>query len=699
MLFPQCFHGELILKNVDVTVLSSHPDLFVYYNWYMSSNQIDLTGRHDLNAITIKGPEWKRDESGGYLDVQTIDTLHIPNLMGEYGWRPATFSIWFYLESGGMGFGWDQCPCQFHFRTTVVAWGCSWPNRALPRDDWIHLVITMDQNSHRIYIDGAHMIGWDYFTNDPYQCSNDPVSFFSLSGISGTTQPFKGKIRAVQIFTKTLTETEIGELDYTRVVGIFGEGKLSLINSELRLKSSRFRLRSISLTSSVLESNDVTFDELQSLQLYNDSLVSFTENTMILSEQISIILNSSELYYDGSLEVSLPSLNLIAINSRFQSDVGFSEILVLDLSFSTFESSTQEQEVIVGFFSCSQCQLIGNSQFEIIELCKINSGNFSSSLVVQPSVVNSSVSGEVQLSDSFDFFSHVTFDDVSVSEFQSSGGSITCHSDVLMRNDATFSSTSFYPTLDVILSDSDVILNQDFKLLNFQILSGSGVIFDTTSHSGKILPLPLIVFESNLVLSLSSTVTIQIVDTNTFTKIIVGSTVYLDGTLEVDFDPFKYWSGHEFLLVGSSNLIGEFASVNSTCSSIFKILHTSTSVVGSFDEYIAHLNEVSYISTTGIDDPCCGSFNSPCASFKGVLDRMGRKGKVYFHEGSYSFNQGLGKVSCVDWEVKSIGLGDVMIEGMGRLYLNFCIQKSLFQILFLTVSLIFVSLLLTLLFT
>ncbi|KAL0242737.1 hypothetical protein GEMRC1_005300 [Eukaryota sp. GEM-RC1] len=79
---------------------------------------------------------------------------------------------------------------------------------------------------------------------------------------------------------------------------------------------------------------------------------------------------------------------------------------------------------------------------------------------------------------------------------------------------------------------------------------------------------------------------------------------------------------------------------------------------------------------TGVDDPCCGTFDSPCASFKGVLEIMGRKGKVYFHEGSYSFEQGFGNVSDVDWEI--IGLGDVMIEGTGATLLE--IQFSNFSL-------------------
>ncbi|KAL0244928.1 hypothetical protein GEMRC1_009008 [Eukaryota sp. GEM-RC1] len=76
------------------------------------------------------------------------------------------------------------------------------------------------------------------------------------------------------------------------------------------------------------------------------------------------------------------------------------------------------------------------------------------------------------------------------------------------------------------------------------------------------------------------------------------------------------------------------------------------------------LHQTSYISIAGVDDPCCGSFDSPCASFKGVLGRMGRNGTVYFHEGSYSSIQGLGNFTDVDW--KLIGLGNVIINVLDK---------------------------------
>ncbi|KAL0244626.1 hypothetical protein GEMRC1_008708 [Eukaryota sp. GEM-RC1] len=653
--------SELVFVNViNVRLESSqqysHPDLFLYYNWYSSLNVIDRTGRHDPSDVIMDGPLWKSDADGGYLEIIPGNSLEIPNLPGVQGWRGASLSIWIWFEEGQIGLNLLGA-CQFYIRPTSIQVGNSQSSFSLPRSKWFHLTVTATARDAYVYTDGSYIGGIQLST--AYNCGEPPL-YFSLSQVG--TNRFEGKVRAVQFFTKTLTIDEINELFYEPPTGILGEGKLSLVNSEVKMLSSKFDLRSITLTSSILQSNEATFDELQSLQLYSDSSVSLTQDTMILSKDISIVLDSSELYYDDSVDFSSATLSLIAINSRFLNDFGFSIIHVLELSWSTFESLSYI-EIVVGCFYCNYCQILGNSEYVVSQVPRINTGNFSTSLIFQSTVVNSLVSGQVQLSDSIDLSSHVTFDDVSVSEFQSSGGSITCHSDVLMRNDVTFSFVGFYHTFDVVLSESNVKLNQDFTLLNFQILSGSGVIFDTTLNSGKIIPLPLIVFESNLVLSLSSTISIQIVESNSSTKIIVGSTVYLDGTLEVDFDPFKHWSGHEFLLVDSSNLVGEFTFIQSTCSSIFNVIYNSSGVLGSFDEYIAHLNTVSYISTTGIDDPCCGTFDSPCASFKGVLERMGRKGKVYFHEGSYSF-QGLGKVTEADWEV--IGLGDVMIEGLGE---------------------------------
>ncbi|KAL0244361.1 hypothetical protein GEMRC1_008445 [Eukaryota sp. GEM-RC1] len=453
-------------------------------------------------------------------------------------------------------------------------------------------------------------------------------------------------------------ESAIAFFETVDVIYLTGSCVFNVVDSRLFLIT--FRLIPYN---SILQSQATFHDNLKSFQINQNSHVSLLQESAILLDKISLFLNSSQLIFDDSVNISTTTLCLIAINSHFQCEVDLPTLHVLDLTSSTFESLSFIQ-VDVDFFWCSHCQILGNSSFQVNSLFDVNYGNFSSSIVVRESVTNSTVSGAVLLSDSFDFFRHVTLDDVSVSEFQSSNGVITCHSDVLMRNDVTFSIIAFSHTLNIFLSNSHVYLNQNFDLQEFQILSGSGVIFDNTSNSGQIIPLPLIVFDQNLGLSSSSTVTLQILNDTASTQVLVGSTLYLDGILEIEFDSFLTWSRNDFLLMESSKLIGQFVSVKTTCLSTFKVNLTSTSVFGTIDYYVAHLNEVSYISTTGVDDPCCGTLTSPCASFRGVLARMGRKGKVYLHQGKYSFNITT-KISDMDWEV--IGLGDVQVTGFAEI--------------------------------
>ncbi|KAL0244424.1 hypothetical protein GEMRC1_008508 [Eukaryota sp. GEM-RC1] len=499
-------------------------------------------------------------------------------------------------------------------------------------------------------------------------------SSFCFSLPDSTFQFINSSVVHDAVFSATtLSIDEINQLSFDNPQLHWGH--VSFIDSNIMFFSAQMHISSMSLVSSNLQLNNFTFKNLEQVNLDSESIMSLSEDSKINSDSLHITLNSSELYYDDSVDISSSNVILIAFNSHFQNDFDFANIHILDLFFSTFESAS-DTHTTIAYFTCFRCQILGSSLLSIETYSDINSGNFSSSLIVQESAVNSSITGLIHLANSVDFFSHVILDDVSVSEFQSSSGSITCHSDVLMRNFVTFSTTTFNSVAGIILSDANVILNQNFELLDFQILKGLGVVFDNTSNAGQIIPLPLIIFDDNLSLFPSSTVSIQINNDNSSTQVIVGSTAFLVGTIEVEFDPFKHWGGKQYVLIDSCHRLGQFTSVKSTCSSIFNIEYTSTSVIGFFDDYIAHLNTISYISTTGVDDPCCGTFDSPCASFRGVFERMGRKGKVIFHEGSYTFNQGLGNVTDVDWQL--IGVGDVIIEG---------IDETLFEIVHSNLSL------------
>ncbi|KAL0233073.1 hypothetical protein GEMRC1_011820 [Eukaryota sp. GEM-RC1] len=391
----------------------------------------------------------------------------------------------------------------------------------------------------------------------------------------------------------------------------------------------------------------------------------FSKNTKILSESITITLHSSELYSDDSVDISKPELKLISINSWSQID--FSNFHSLDLSFSTFKSSP-DRTVFVNYFTCFHCQILGNSSLSIVLDFAIASGNLSSSLIVQRSA-KSLFTGEVRLSHSIDLFSHVILDDVSVSEFQTdSNTTITCHSDVLMKNSVGFSRVSFIFNDTLVLFESTFLFDRLFVLSDYQTMTGVGTIDTDILNFGKIHPSSAFIFNRTVSLLPSSIISLQI-NNNISTQLIVDSTAYLDGILELEFDTNSDTTGHYYTLIVSGQINGKFSRIISPCASLTTTYYSKTSLIVSVNDYVFDLNQVSYISTSGIDDPCCGTLNSPCASFKGVIERMGRKGKVYFHEGSYSFNQGLGKVRDVDWKV--IGFGDVMIEG---------IEETLFEI-------------------
>ncbi|KAL0244986.1 hypothetical protein GEMRC1_009066 [Eukaryota sp. GEM-RC1] len=283
----------------------------------------------------------------------------------------------------------------------------------------------------------------------------------------------------------------------------------------------------------------------------------------------------------------------------------------------------------------------------------------SETVLLFESVINPLLSGKVQIGESIDFFSHVILDDVSVSEFQSSSGYITCYSDASIRNDVTIIDVIFTFNDTLTLLNSTFLFEPTFEVLESQTVSGFGKVVSSIFNLGRIHPTSCFVFEDSVSLSPSSIVALEISNDGSFTQITVGSTAYLDGILEIQFDT-KYDSiSKSCTLLESAQIIGKFSNIINPCASLITTLYSETSLIVFVNDFIVDLQQTSYIATTGIDDPCCGTLTSPCASFKGVLGRMGGKGTVYFHEGTYSFHQGLGKVSNVNWNI--IGLGDVEI--------------------------------------
>ncbi|KAL0245102.1 hypothetical protein GEMRC1_009182 [Eukaryota sp. GEM-RC1] len=218
---------------------------------------------------------------------------------------------------------------------------------------------------------------------------------------------------------------------------VSGQGKLSLISSEVQLSSYNIALNTISLSYSTLYLNDVSLNNLKNLELCDNSLVNLTQDSKIESDDLTITLNSSELYCDGSNDITISKLNLIVINSHFQNTIGFTNFHLLDLSFATFESF--DSEVIVGSLLCSYCQVLRNSLLSIDSYLEVNSGNFSSSLIVLESAENSLITGTVQFGNSVDLFSHVFLDDVAVS---ASSLTVSSNAVLLFKNNSTLTVTN-----------------------------------------------------------------------------------------------------------------------------------------------------------------------------------------------------------------------------------------------------------------
>ncbi|KAL0244733.1 hypothetical protein GEMRC1_008815 [Eukaryota sp. GEM-RC1] len=313
--------GELVLRNITIVIEGSDtyipPELFLYYNWATSSNKIDLAGNHDPSAIIIDGPEWKTDLIGGYLDVKPGNTLHIPNIPGPQGWRDASISMWIYMEEGGMGFSMGSLnPCRFIIRTNAAFWGIGSHWYSLPRNEWFHLVIITTQQQARLYVDG-------YFTvtvsTNPYYCARTTPSVFKLSEIDSDSgfARFKGRLRAVQVFRRTLTTVEINALSFFRSEGIWGRGKLSVFDMKPTFPSKSINVEQLSLVSSVIYLEHAIPMKLNSIELlysrlYYDEIISGTEiciETVYIHNTSSIITDATLtvincFWFDGELSYS-----------------------------------------------------------------------------------------------------------------------------------------------------------------------------------------------------------------------------------------------------------------------------------------------------------------------------------------------------------------------------------------------------------
>ncbi|KAL0229413.1 hypothetical protein GEMRC1_014030 [Eukaryota sp. GEM-RC1] len=369
----------------------SDPDLFLYYNWVRSPNTIDLSGNHDSNAMAISGPEWKFDDDGGYFHLSSTSSnaFHIPNIPGTFGWINSTLSLWISFQSGGVGFGFgNPLSCTFHIRSYLIFGpGSASKELDLPMNTWIHLVVTYNGKYTNVYSDGNLLTS--YPSVQTYQCTSPPSSFY-LSEIDRKTRSstdFHGKIRAVKIYRKVLTVAEINSL-HLSLFSIKGNGRLSFINSDVNFFDVDLGIKSISVISSNLVVDDVSFENLEDLLIYDESSVNFIHGTDVSSESLSITVNSSELFCDDSIDMSSLTVNLVLVDANFENRFAFTTFDVLTVRRSSFDSYL-DVPIAVGHFSCFDCQMLGNQVISISSVLNVSSGKFSSYLAVEESANDS----------------------------------------------------------------------------------------------------------------------------------------------------------------------------------------------------------------------------------------------------------------------------------------------------------------------
>ncbi|KAL0245060.1 hypothetical protein GEMRC1_009140 [Eukaryota sp. GEM-RC1] len=441
--------------------------------------------------------------------------------------------------------------------------------------------------------------------------------------------------------------------------GFEGNGTLSLENSDLYLTSMTASLSTVSLRNSVLKSVNISFENIRDFNLVSSS-AKLSEFTTISSNDFVLVLESSDLYLEEEVVVASSSISLIAISSQIACWTEFFLLSTIDLKYSSIYSNLING-VTFDSFDCFHCQFLTNQKVNISDHFKINSANISASIELLESVSDAIFSGNVKISNNLKLFSPTKLIDLQLSALQSElpiQPYFQCFSNVLIQNSVSILNVDVDFKHNILLLNVSLQLDQDLVIKHK--VSGSGLIESSVLNYGSIVPDKSLEFSKKL--SLCSSSNLKYVLSSSFDhQISIVDDVYLFGILLIEVGLMYDIIGRDLELISAGQLIGNFSEIHCDCNSILSISYTSSSVIASVNDYNVNLNQVSYISTTGIDDPCCGTFGSPCASFKGVLERMGRKGKVYFHEGSYSFNQGLGKISDVDWEV--IGLGDVMIEG------------------------------------
>ncbi|KAL0213657.1 hypothetical protein P9112_005841 [Eukaryota sp. TZLM1-RC] len=202
------------------------------------------------------------------------------------------------------------------------------------------------------------------------------------------------------------------------------------------------------------------------------------------------------------------------------------------------------------------------------------------------------------------------------------------------------------------IAATQVVINSYSRVLGF------GFINSDVINNGIIEPTEVIEIANTLTLPHTSIVILNNKYGND-AQLLVGGTLFLDGLLVVDFSHQLLSKGSVFALLLFSNSVGDFNSVDLSCSSYFlfnlgeDLLELTVS-----EDIVSDLNQISFISPYGANDDCCGTFLLPCLSLSRIQSRMGSRGTVHFFEGRYSELNFDVPLNAVDYRLEPINSGN-----------------------------------------
>ncbi|KAL0207699.1 hypothetical protein P9112_012327 [Eukaryota sp. TZLM1-RC] len=165
-------------------------------------------------------------------------------------------------------------------------------------------------------------------------------------------------------------------------------------------------------------------------------------------------------------------------------------------------------------------------------------------------------------------------------------------------------------------------------------ITGFGNFKTGLINHGVIEPFGIIEIIGNLELGESSTIlfTNQKSDNG---QLIIDGTVYLDGSLTVDYSFQSVKNDFALDLITFYHKENEFSKILVICESFIEV-NADLFQLTTVNEIIPDLNHISFISPFGTNEDCCGTASVPCLSLSKIIERMGYFGVVYFEEGEYN---------------------------------------------------------------